>query len=54
MNDVHSQWDSHKLSDDEKLSWAQYRKDIYGFMTGKKFIICARVEFFLTHLEIIF
>lgn len=35
MNDVHSQWDSYKLKDNEKLSWALYRKDTYGFMTGK-------------------
>jgi len=35
MNDVHSQWDSHKLHDHEKLSWTLYRKDTYGFMTGK-------------------
>lgn len=34
MNDVHSQWDNHK-SQDGKLSWAVYRKDTYGFMTGK-------------------
>lgn len=39
MNDVHSQWDNHK-SQDGKLSWAVYRKDTYGFMTGKNNKIC--------------
>lgn len=39
MNDVHSQWDTHKLQDDGKLSWALYRKDTYGFMTGENCII---------------
>lgn len=37
MNDVHSQWDNTKLPNDGKLTWTQYRKDIYGFMTGEKF-----------------
>lgn len=35
MNDVHSQWDRHKLLENGKLSWTQYRADTYGFMTGK-------------------
>jgi len=35
MNDVHSQWDNHKNLENEKLSWALYRKDTYGFMSGK-------------------
>ncbi|XP_025196136.1 calumenin [Melanaphis sacchari] len=33
MNDVHSQWDNHKNLENEKLSWAIYRKDTYGFMS---------------------
>lgn len=37
MNDVHSQWDTHKLQKNDKLSWALYRKDTYGFMTGKDY-----------------
>ncbi|KAE9544878.1 hypothetical protein AGLY_000421 [Aphis glycines] len=34
MNDVHSQWDNHKNLENDKLSWAIYRKDTYGFMSG--------------------
>lgn len=37
MNDVHSQWDNHKLQNNDKLSWALYRKDTYGFMTGENY-----------------
>jgi len=47
MNDVRSQWDSHKLHDDEKLSWTLYRKDTYGFMTGKNH----KIIFLLDHVH---
>jgi len=36
MNDVHSQWDNHKVPDDGKLAWSLYRKDTYGFMTDEE------------------
>lgn len=47
MNDVHSQWDTHKLQDDGKLSWMLYRKDTYGFMTGENCII--NIYFIIVH-----
>lgn len=46
MNDVHVQWDTHKLQNDGKLSWAVYRKNIYGFMTGKNHMIYCTGIFF--------
>lgn len=38
MNDVHSQWDNHKNLENGKLSWALYRKDTYGFMSGEIYL----------------
>lgn len=47
MNDVNIQWDTHKLQNDGKLSWAVYRKNIYGFMTGKNYTIIFVFSFYL-------
>lgn len=39
MNDVNSQWETHKPMDNGKLSWALYRKNTYDYMSGNNVII---------------
>lgn len=39
VNDVNNQWETHKPMVDGKLSWASFRKNTYGYMSGKNIII---------------
>ncbi|XP_050442732.1 calumenin-like [Adelges cooleyi] len=36
MNDVENQWKMHKNNADDKISWPEYRKDTYGFMSDEE------------------
>ncbi|XP_050520024.1 calumenin-A [Daktulosphaira vitifoliae] len=53
MNDVENHWKNQKVNNEGKLSWAEYRKDTYGFMSDEEANVAQKQDDSYTYAKMI-